>query len=122
MLSNIRRREEAVMASQEAVDIYRRLAHGRSDAFLPDLTRSIRIHYNVLDALDRHEEAARAAGDLLRILLPYIQRYPTIAAGLARAIIRDTRRYSDAAGKVHDESLLEQVAQLLPPDEEQSPP
>ena len=32
-LSNLNRREEAVAASQEAVDIYRRLARTRADAF-----------------------------------------------------------------------------------------
>jgi hypothetical protein len=36
-LSNLGRREEALAASQEAVDIYRRLAQTRPDAFLPDL-------------------------------------------------------------------------------------
>ena len=36
-LSNLGRREEALAASQEAVDIRRRLAQTRPDAFLPDL-------------------------------------------------------------------------------------
>src|SRR6201993_2792457 len=40
-LSNLGRREEALAASQEAVDIYRRLAQTRPDAFLPDLASSL---------------------------------------------------------------------------------
>jgi hypothetical protein len=39
MLSNLGRREEALAATQEAVDIRRRLAQTRPDAFLPDLAR-----------------------------------------------------------------------------------
>ena len=41
MLSNLGRREEALAASQEAVEIYRRLAAARPDAFLPDLASSV---------------------------------------------------------------------------------
>jgi hypothetical protein len=118
MLSNLGRREEALAASKESVDIRRRLAQSRPDAFLPDLARSLGVHSGALAALDRHAEAARAAVDALRMLLPYVQRYPETYGALARAIIADIKRYSDAGGQVCDESLLEQAAQLLPPDEE----
>jgi hypothetical protein len=60
-LSNLGRREEALAATQETVDIYRHLAQTRPDAFLPDLTRSISVMTGVLAALDRHDEAARMA-------------------------------------------------------------
>jgi hypothetical protein len=43
-LSNLGRREEALAATQEAVDIYRRLAQARPDAFLPDLATSLNNH------------------------------------------------------------------------------
>jgi hypothetical protein len=105
-------------ASQEAVDIRRRLAQSRPDALLPDLARSISVHSDVLAALDRHEEAARAAVDALRMLLPFVQRYPETYGALARTVVADIKRYSDAAGQVPDQSLLEQAAQLLPPDKE----
>ncbi len=39
-LSDLGRREEALAATQEAVDIYRQLAAARPDAFLPDLARA----------------------------------------------------------------------------------
>ena len=39
--SDLGRREEALAAAQEAVDIYRRLAQTRPDAFLPDLATSL---------------------------------------------------------------------------------
>ncbi|HWX62296.1 tetratricopeptide repeat protein [Bradyrhizobium sp.] len=117
-LSNFGRHEEALAASQEAIDIYRSLAQGRPDAFLPELAKSISAHSDVLATLDRHEEAARAAADALRMLLPYVQRSLETYRGLARAIVADVKRYSDAAGLAHDATLLEQAAQLLPPDED----
>jgi len=40
-LSNLGRREQALAASQEAVDIHRRLAETRSDASLSDLAMSL---------------------------------------------------------------------------------
>ena len=41
MLSGLGRREEALAATGEAVEIYRRLAVARPDAFEPDLARSL---------------------------------------------------------------------------------
>jgi hypothetical protein len=76
------------------------------------------VQSDALAALDRHEEAARAAIDALRMLLPYVRRYPETYGELARTVVADIRRSSDAARQIPDESLLEQAAQLLPPDEE----
>lgn len=41
MLCNLGRREEGLAAGQEAVDLYRRLAQTRPNAYLPDLAKSI---------------------------------------------------------------------------------
>jgi tetratricopeptide (TPR) repeat protein len=101
-LSNLGRREEALSASQEAVEIRRRLAQSRPDAFLPDLARSISVHSDVLAALDRNGEAARAAVEALQTLLPYVQRYPETFGELARTITADIKRYSDAAGQADE--------------------
>ena len=40
-LSELGRREDALAAAQEAVEIHRRLAAERPDAFLPDLATSL---------------------------------------------------------------------------------
>jgi tetratricopeptide (TPR) repeat protein len=117
-LSALGRREEALAACREAVDIRRRLALGRPDAFLADLATSLGAHSRALAALDCHKEAAQAATDALRMLLPSVQHYPQTYERVARTIIADIQRYSDVAGLRRDESLLKQVAQLLPPDEE----
>jgi hypothetical protein len=51
--------------------------------------------------------------DALRSLLPYLERYPEAFEGLARAIVADIQRYSEAAGLVPDQVLLERTAVLL---------
>jgi len=55
------RGEEALSATQEATDIYRRLATARPDAFLPGLATSLNDFGNRLSALGRREEALAAA-------------------------------------------------------------
>jgi tetratricopeptide (TPR) repeat protein len=118
-LSNLERHEEALETSQEAVDIYRHLAQSRADATLAHLARSLGAHSGALAGLGRHREAAQAATDALRILLPFVRRHPQAHERVARAIITNIQRYSDAAGQTPDESLLEQAAQALPPEEEE---
>ena len=70
-LSNLGRREEALAASQEAVDLDRQLAAARPDAFLPDLAGSLNNTGAMLSNLGRREEALAAsqeAVDLYRQL------------------------------------------------------
>jgi tetratricopeptide (TPR) repeat protein len=117
-LRSVGRREESLTATQETVDVRRRLAQSRPDAFEPDLAKSIAGTSIALAALDRNEEAARTAEEALRILLPYVRRYPKIHSTLARALIAHVRQRGDAAGCAVDEPLLEEVARLLSPDEE----
>jgi len=65
--SNLGRREEALAASQEAVDIYRRLAQARPDAFLPDLASSLNNIGADLSDLGRREEALAASQEAVDI-------------------------------------------------------
>jgi tetratricopeptide (TPR) repeat protein len=65
------RREEALEATQEAVDLYRRLAAQHPDAFLPDLAEEPRQPGRRLSEMGRREEALQAtqeAVDLYRRL------------------------------------------------------
>jgi hypothetical protein len=59
-LSDLGRREDALAASQEAVDIRRRLAQTRPDAFLPDLATSLNNLGGDLSDLGRREDALAA--------------------------------------------------------------
>ena len=62
-LSKLGRREDALAAAREAVDIYRRLAAERPDAFLPDLAMSL----NNLGKFERTRPArGRARGGARR--------------------------------------------------------
>ncbi len=60
-LSAIGKREEALMASQELADIYRRLAEARPDAFLPNLAGSLNNLGGDLSRIGRREEALAAS-------------------------------------------------------------
>jgi tetratricopeptide (TPR) repeat protein len=66
-LSNLGRREEALAASKEAVDIRRALAKERPDAFLPDLARSLNNLGGGLSNLGRREEALAASKEAVDI-------------------------------------------------------
>jgi hypothetical protein len=115
-LSNFGRHEEALAASEGAVDIRRRLAQTRPDAFLPDLARSISVMSKVLAALERHVEAAQAAHQALEILAPFVERYPEAYGQLVRTIGADVLRYSEAAEQPPNMALLERVARALGSD------
>ena len=67
MLSNLGRREDALAASQEAVDIYRRLAELRPDAFLPNLATSLNNTGAMLSNLGRREDALAASQEAVDI-------------------------------------------------------
>ena len=75
-LSNLGRREEALAASQEAVDIYRRLAQTRPDAFLPDLAMSLNNLGACLSDLGRREEALAASQEAVDIYRRLAQTRP----------------------------------------------
>ena len=86
---------------------------GCLDAFLPDLATSVSVMSDAFAALDRNEEAAKAAVEALQLLAPSVERYPDHYGGLARTIGADIIRYSEAAGMEPDLALLERVARAL---------
>jgi tetratricopeptide (TPR) repeat protein len=75
-LSGLGRREEAVAAAQEAVDIRRRLAAARPDAFLPDLAMSLNNLGARLSGLGRRDEAVAAAQEAVAVA-GWRRRVPT---------------------------------------------
>jgi len=111
--SNLNRREDALKASEEAVDIYRALAKDRPDVFRPDLASSLSVMSDVLAAMERNAEAAKAAQEAFATLAPALERYPEAHAGLARTIASDVVRYSAAAGVEPDGALLQRVVLAL---------
>jgi tetratricopeptide (TPR) repeat protein len=67
-LSELGRREEALAAAQEAVQIRRALAAARPEAFTPDLARSLSNLAAMLSELGRREEALAAAQEAAALL------------------------------------------------------
>jgi tetratricopeptide (TPR) repeat protein len=66
-LSEMGRREEALQAAQEAVEIRRQLAAQRPDAFLPDLANSLNNLGVMLSEMGRRAEALQATQEAVEI-------------------------------------------------------
>ena len=75
-LSSLGRREEALAATQEAVDIYRRLVDARPDAHLPDLAGSLNNLGIRLFKLGQREEALAATQEAVGIRRRLAQAWP----------------------------------------------
>jgi tetratricopeptide (TPR) repeat protein len=77
-LSDLGWREEALAASQEAFDIYRRLAQTRPDAFLPDLAISLNNLGIRLSSLGRREDALATSQQAVDIYRRLAQTRPDV--------------------------------------------
>jgi hypothetical protein len=104
-LSNLGRREEALAASQEAVDIYRRLAQTRPDAFLPDLAMSLNNRGIRLSNLGRREEALAASQEAVDIYRRLAQTRPdaflpdlAMSLGAQGEALSQAERHADSIG------------------------
>jgi tetratricopeptide (TPR) repeat protein len=75
-LSEMGRREEALQAAQEAVEIRRRLAAQHPDAFLPDLAGSLLNLGKALSEMGRRAEALQAAQEAVEIRRRLAAQHP----------------------------------------------
>ncbi|MEU2616530.1 tetratricopeptide repeat protein, partial [Micromonospora sp. NPDC007271] len=91
-LAEAGRRDEALAASQEAVDLYRGLAAGNRDAYLPDLATSVNNHAVRLAGAGRRDEALAASQEAVDL-------YRGLAAGNRDAYL------PDLAGSVSNHAL-----------------
>jgi tetratricopeptide (TPR) repeat protein len=112
-LSNLDRHEEALTATQEAVDIYRSLVQTRPDTFLPDLTTSLGALGKVLTAAGHHEDAATALREGLATIAPFVERDAQAFGDLARKLAVSYLAVCRKAGTEPDSALLERIAQAL---------
>lgn len=110
-LSNLGRREEALKASAEAVEIYRELAAQNRDAFLPDLARSLSSLGDVLIASGRAGESVAAYTECATLLKPYADAASGAFGDLFAANLRDLITAMRAAGSSEGE-IAETVARL----------
>jgi len=113
MLSDLGRREEALQATQEAVEISRQLAQQRPDAFRPDLATSLNNLGAMLSNLGRREEAFSAAEEAVQTLSPDFLRFPAAFAAWMATMVRNYLEYAEAAGAEPDEALLGPIRKML---------
>ncbi|MDT7884694.1 MAG: tetratricopeptide repeat protein, partial [Thermoflexus sp.] len=109
-LSALGRRAEALQATQEAVEIRRRLAAQHPDAFLPDLAMSLNNLGNRLSEIGEPEKALAAYEEAVRILLPFFRVLPPAFADRMRYMLRD---YLAACGRGKREPDWELVKETL---------
>ncbi len=112
-LGALGRREEALAASQEAVEIRRKLAADRPDAFLPDLATSLGARGAILESAECKEEALRSFEEGVRCLRPCFERYPEGHASLMAALVRDYFRLAEEVEVEVDAELLEPIVSVL---------
>lgn len=112
-LSDLGRWEDALLASTEATDTYRRLAAARPDAFLPDLAMSLNNLGNMLSNLGRKEEALAAAEEAVRSLAPFFLRHPAAFGARMRNMLRNHARHAEAAGRTPDPALVAPLLRAL---------
>jgi tetratricopeptide (TPR) repeat protein len=85
-LSNLGRREEALAAAREAVEMYRALAKEQPDAFLPYLAAGLGNLGNNLSRLGRREEALATSREAVRIYEGLAETGASVS-DLARALM-----------------------------------
>ena len=88
-LSDLGRREQALEATKEAVDIYRNLAKQRPDAFLPDLATALGALHVVYKGMGRAEEAQGTIAEALEILTPLFEAVPQAHARLMAQVLKN---------------------------------
>ena len=87
-LAELGRREDALTAITEAVQIRRELAAARPDAFRPDLAMSLTNQSNRLAELGRREDALTAITEAVQIRRELAEQNPVFREGLARSLTR----------------------------------
>jgi len=98
LLGYLGRREEALAASQEAIDVRRRLVQSRPDAFLPDLATSLSNISVDLSNLGRREEAPAIYRRLAEIRPDVFLPDLAMSLGVVGQALSQSGRHLDAAG------------------------
>jgi tetratricopeptide (TPR) repeat protein len=108
-LSDLGRREAALVANEEAAEIYRALAADRPDAFRPNLAASLNNLSAHLSDLGRREEALAANEEAVEIRRALAAERPDafrpdLAASLGArgAVLRGLERHGEAAESFAD--------------------
>ena len=88
------------------MDIYRKLAKERPDAFLPDLAGSLASMSQVLTALDRQEQAHEPIAEAITIFAPFFHRIPAAHGRWMGMMVKDYLERCKAIEREPDMELL----------------
>jgi hypothetical protein len=113
VLSNLGRGEGALAASQEAVDIRRRLAETRPDAFLADLATSLGPLGQTLTSAGRHQDAAAATFEGLTWIAALVERHPHVFGDLVGALASVYLESCTRAAAEPTSVVLESIARAV---------
>ncbi|MDW7992902.1 MAG: tetratricopeptide repeat protein, partial [Anaerolineae bacterium] len=115
-LSALGRREEALVATQEAAGIYRQLAQANPQAFLPDLAMSLNNLGNVLSALGRWEETLAATQEAVGVYRQLAEANPqAFLPDLAGSLNNLGNRLSDLGRREEALAAYEEALRALTP-------
>ena len=96
------------------MDIRRRLAAQRPDAFLPDLAQSLNNLGMDLSDLGRREEALQATAQAVRLSMPSVERYPQAFLDNYRTYLQNLReRCAELDQDPDADPLVRQATELL---------
>ena len=109
-LSALGRREDALSPSEESVAIRRKLAASNPQAFLPDLAMSLGSFGSILQAMELHEEAARAFAEGLHHLAPFYRDLPLAHSRVGKGLVQVYLQACQKAGLEPDAALLSQFS------------
>jgi Tetratricopeptide repeat len=121
-LAALRRREDALTASTEAVAIRRELAAARPDAFGPDLATALNNQSNRLAVLGRREDALSASTEAVQMYRELMEQHPvfreSLAVSLASLGIRLTELDDHYAALSAERKAVAIYTALFPSDPE----
>ncbi len=115
VLRDLGRREDALRAAQEAVDLVRGLAEVRPNAFLPELARSLATLGTCLAAAARPHEAVVTFAEGVRTLSGMFFGLPQAFAPLMTALVSLYLTHVKGLGESPDTELLAPI--LTKPEE-----
>lgn len=112
-LSDLGRHEEALASAQEALDLYRRLASARPDAYTAALAKSLGALHVTLKAAGRKEEALESAAEGLQVLRPAFLALPQAHAQVMGALCGDYLALCKELGREPRADILGPVLGVL---------
>jgi tetratricopeptide (TPR) repeat protein len=122
-LSELGRREEALKATEQAVETYGALAKRNPEAFQPDLAMSLNNLGNSLSELGRREEALKATAQAVELRRALAKRNPeAFQPALAMSLNNLGNRLSELGRREEALAHYEAAASNLRPFFERNPP